>query len=82
MKEFRESVVEHLEMMAAAYVKATNIPIEECELVVQTLPDKIVYRFQRRESAQQRVHPTGLMCASCEKPVSSDAVYCSDCHSA
>lgn len=48
INEFRKNVAEHLEMMAAAYLKATNIPPEECELVVETLPDKMIYRFQRR----------------------------------
>jgi len=43
-------VTRHREMMAAAYMKATNIPPEECELVVETLPDKMVYRFQRRRT--------------------------------
>ena len=48
--EFQMDVTRHLEMMAAAYMKATNIPPEECELVVETLPDKMVYRFQRRRT--------------------------------
>jgi hypothetical protein len=46
--DFKMDVTRHLEMMAAAYMKATDIPPEECELVVETLPDKMVYRFQRR----------------------------------
>ena len=46
--DFQIAVTRHLEMMAAAYMKATDIPPEECELVVETLPDKMVYRFQRR----------------------------------
>lgn len=50
MAEFQTDIARHLEMMAAAYMKATNIPPEECELVVETLPDKIVYRFQRRQT--------------------------------
>ena len=45
LRDFRERVASHLEMMAAAYSAATNIPIEECQLVVETLPDKMVYRF-------------------------------------
>ena len=48
--EFQTGVTRHLEMMAAAYMKATNIPPEECELVVETLPNKMVYRFQRRRT--------------------------------
>lgn len=50
MHEFQMDVTRHIEMMAAAYMKATNIPPEECELVVETLPDKMVYRFQRRRT--------------------------------
>jgi len=50
MHEFQMDVTRHLEMMAAAYMKATNIPPEECELVVETLPNKMVYRFQRRRT--------------------------------
>ena len=48
--DFQMDVTRHLEMMAAAYMKATDIPPEECELVVETLPDKMVYRFQRRRT--------------------------------
>ena len=46
--DFQMSVTCHLEMMAAAYMKETNIPPEECELVVETLPDKMIYSFHRR----------------------------------
>jgi len=41
-------IQEHLEIMAAAYSKATNIPIQECELVVEQRFDKVVYYFQKR----------------------------------
>lgn len=51
--EFQKGVHKHLEIMAAAYLKKTDIPIEECELIVETLPDKIVYRFQRRITPQK-----------------------------
>lgn len=40
--------MQQIEMLAAAYIKATDIPPEECVLVVQTLPDKVIYYFQRR----------------------------------
>lgn len=47
---FREGISEHLEMMAAAFLKATDIPPEECHLVVQAFPEKntMVYYFERR----------------------------------
>lgn len=48
--DFNIDVTRHLEMMAAAYTKETNIPPEECELVVETLPDKVIYRLQRRRN--------------------------------
>ena len=48
MKEFMDGVKLHLEIMAAAYSKATNIPIEECELVVETHIDNMVYYFRHR----------------------------------
>jgi hypothetical protein len=48
--DFQMDVTRHLEMMAAAYMKATDIPPEECELIVEMLPDKMVYRFQRRRT--------------------------------
>jgi len=48
MKEFMDSVKLNLEIMAAAYSKATNIPIEECELVVETHIDNMVYYFRHR----------------------------------
>lgn len=51
--DFKMDIARHLEMMAAAYMKATNIPPEECELVVEALPDKMVYRFQRRRTLHQ-----------------------------
>lgn len=53
--EFRQNIAEWLEMMAAAYMKATDIPPEECQLVVQMLPSehKMVYRFERRKENEQ-----------------------------
>jgi hypothetical protein len=48
--EFQKGVYQHIEMMAAAYMKATDVPPEECELVIETLPNKMVYRFQRRRT--------------------------------
>ena len=63
LRDFRERVASHLEMMAAAYIKATNIPIEECQLVVETLPNKMVYRFERRPTKRE---PDSLKaCDSC-----------------
>ena len=50
MLEFQRDVIEHIEMLAAAYMKATDIPPEDCELVVITLPDKMIYRYQRRNN--------------------------------
>lgn len=46
--DFEKDVMEYLEMMAAAYLKETDIPIKECELVVEYSFNKIIYRFQRR----------------------------------
>jgi hypothetical protein len=48
-RELIRDVNLHIEMMAAAYLKATDIPPEDCELVAQYLPDQVVYRFQRRK---------------------------------
>ena len=73
--DFQMDVTRHLEMMAAAYMKATDIPPEECELVVETLPDKMVYRFQRRRTKHAPDGYASLLCenhhvlgcALCEK---------------
>jgi len=47
--EFEIDVIRHIEMLAAAYMKKTDIPPEECELVVEMHPDKLSYSFQRRK---------------------------------
>lgn len=49
MHEIMVNVQAHLEMMAAAYLKATDIPIEEVELVVRTEVDGVSYHFRRLE---------------------------------
>jgi len=48
MKELKKNVTEHIEMMAAAYLKETDVPIEECELVVTHTPTHTTYMFRKR----------------------------------
>jgi len=52
-KRFMDTVWDHLEMFAAAYLKETNILPSECELVVQFGIDKITYHFQRKPTGDQ-----------------------------
>ena len=47
VEAFRKDVTKHLEMMAAAYIKASDVPIEECELVVAHIGLTTTYRFRR-----------------------------------
>lgn len=68
MKDFYKGLSFHLEMMAAAYLKTTNIPIEDCELVVETLPNKMIYSFRKRQTPIELIncpkcHNKGLMSA-------------------
>lgn len=44
-----EILAEHLEMYAAAYLKETNIPASEAELVQEMDGLKIRWYFQKRE---------------------------------
>lgn len=52
--EFRNSVANWLEMMAAAYAQATNIPPEQCQLVVFADPERhcMIYRIERRPDCE------------------------------
>ena len=54
-EEFRHNIAEWLEMMAAAYAQATNIPPEECQLVVFVDPERqcMVYRVERRQALEE-----------------------------
>ena len=62
--EFRHNISEWIEMMAAAYLQATGIPPEECQLTVQMIPEehKMIYRFEKRgrETSLQGVGMEGL----------------------
>lgn len=61
MAEVTEEVKKNLSMLAAAYLKATNISPEECELVIEHGYDKTVYYFQRRdrcENSTKTIPPT------------------------
>ncbi len=53
---FRRNISDWIEMMAAAYLKATDIPPEQCMLVVQDLPSqhKMIYRFERRAEQETK----------------------------
>lgn len=48
IEEIRKELVFHIEMLAAAYAKATNIPPLECELVMEMLPDKVIFYFRKK----------------------------------
>lgn len=54
---FRQNITAWIEMMAAAYLQATDIPPEECQLVVQAIPEenKMIYRFERRPTEEPHV---------------------------
>jgi hypothetical protein len=80
--EFEKNVAEHLEIMAAAYLKETNIPIEECELVVENSLHKTIYHFQRRKAAQHSVHADegGVwFCTTCANTNPEDWKKCVRC---
>jgi len=54
LEDIIENTKFHLEILAAAYVKATDIPIEECELVVMHHPNMTsTYRFRRFPKNEQ-----------------------------
>ena len=49
VRELNVDITKQIEMLAAAYSKATDIPPEECELVVKIGLDEISYSFRRKE---------------------------------
>ena len=49
---FSKAFHEHLEMMAAAFLKETNIPASECELVIQHTPTGARYYYRKREETK------------------------------
>ena len=49
MLEFQKNITQHIETLAAAYAKVTDVPPEDCELVVELLPDKMIFRYQRKD---------------------------------
>jgi len=48
LNKFQNEVLRHIELLAAAYCKATDIPPEECVLVVEQRIDQMVYRFEKK----------------------------------
>ena len=44
----KKDINEHIEMMAAAFLKVTNIKADEAEMVVQHTDDGVKYYFRRR----------------------------------
>ena len=52
--DIKRKVADRLEMLVAAYWKSTNIPPEECELVVRYGENEIMFTYRKKENKDDK----------------------------